>query len=586
MLAINEKSSTGLTAAPDSASGLARELERLSQAATNDRDFLNLFMRFTSDLVNASSVQGLRISETDRPQIFGSVPPSATEPGGEPSFELSKEVLNCSYVTKLPEASDQSSAAFLVPLRDQSAQPHSWLIVSLKAANPFAHAMSRERLELVCALYASMKNGGVVAGNQGDIEIANTLFADGPIDDKLKSFADAACIGLGVNEFIVAEISNASVKSLTFNGVGRPHSTSKTAAGVRKAIETASDESSLADTGSTHVSTRDGWHIAIVRDGTKSVFALATTEGLKHTTTGQQQLGEFAEKFCSALVNCTQETSVRSVLTASLSKLVRKKVAMSAVAGMIVCSLLPVSDELEVPFRVIANDHRIVTAPFDAVIERINVKVGQKVVVGASVLAMLATHDLDLRIASNKAKRESALTERSSARVASDPVRIKRAQLEVDIANAQISLLQYRKSLAQIKPQLSGVVVKSDVENQLGSMVKRGQSLFEIADVTRVKLELYIPDDKVLRIASGQEGRAALAALPGDAIPMSVVKVDPKSKTVGNRSVFVATGFLPQPGPGMRPGMEGLAKIDTGNTLLGWWLIRDAVNYIRHVFWI
>jgi hypothetical protein len=55
---------------------------------------------------------------------------------------------------------------------------------------------------------------------------------------------------------------------------------------------------------------------------------------------------------------------------------------------------------------------------------------------------------------------------------------------------------------------------------------------------------------------------------------------------VQGRNVFRAVARLDAPDPALRPGMEGWARIETGRTTWGAWLLREPVLWLRRWLWI
>ena len=83
----------------------------------------------------------------------------------------------------------------------------------------------------------------------------------------------------------------------------------------------------------------------------------------------------------------------------------------------------------------------------------------------------------------------------------------------------------------------------------------------------------------------GQRGRLALSALPDRPLPLRVERITPISSTAEGRNYFRVEAELEEPVAALRPGMEGIAKIDAGRRSLLWIWTHDLVDWLRLRLW-
>ena len=84
----------------------------------------------------------------------------------------------------------------------------------------------------------------------------------------------------------------------------------------------------------------------------------------------------------------------------------------------------------------------------------------------------------------------------------------------------------------------------------------------------------------------GQVGALVAVSHPGRPIRFVVEKINPVAEVSGNRNVFRVQARLLETELWMRPGMEGIAKVEVGRCRLGWIFSRSLVNWIRMKLWI
>ena len=120
----------------------------------------------------------------------------------------------------------------------------------------------------------------------------------------------------------------------------------------------------------------------------------------------------------------------------------------------------------------------------------------------------------------------------------------------------------------------------------LGSPVERGKTLFEIAPLDQYRVALRVDERELRFLAVGQHARLLLAGMPGDARSFTITQITPIAEAKEGRNEFRVEGTLDDPpGPGLRPGMEGVAKVETGLHGLVWVWTHAIVEWLRLTAW-
>jgi hypothetical protein len=261
----------------------------------------------------------------------------------------------------------------------------------------------------------------------------------------------------------------------------------------------------------------------------------------------------------------------------------------AAVAALLfgLAAVLPRPDEVVASFVAQPSVVHAVTAPFDGVLEASAARPGDPVSEG-EVLARLATRELALEIAAVRARAANDLREAAIARAAGQPAQEMIAELSARRAEAQRALLEHRLALAEIRSPAAGVILAGDLRRSLGQALTRGQTLFEIAAPDDLRAEILLPEARAHLVRPGQTGWLAPAADPGARIPVTIERVRPMAEVVQGRNVFRAIALLPEgtgEGP-LRPGAEGVARVEVGETTWLAWALRDAWTALRRVAWL
>jgi Barrel-sandwich domain of CusB or HlyD membrane-fusion/GAF domain len=241
--------------------------------------------------------------------------------------------------------------------------------------------------------------------------------------------------------------------------------------------------------------------------------------------------------------------------------------------------------KVDAPFIVEAQQGRVIAAPFDGYIKRVNVLPGDTVTAGQTVLAQMETAELRLRRASLVAEHLRYLKEADLARRENKVVEIQIAQHQADKVAADIDEIDYWLSRADIVPEVSGVVVEGDLKRSEGQAVSKGDMMFEVAQLDDLRARLEVSEDRIADVAEGMTGDLATAAQPGAYLRFEVERIEPMAQVKEQKNVFGVRVRLLEPTDRLKPGMAGVAKIDAGKRSYAWIWTRQAVNWLRMKLW-
>ncbi len=253
-------------------------------------------------------------------------------------------------------------------------------------------------------------------------------------------------------------------------------------------------------------------------------------------------------------------------------------------ALLLVSSMVPLSYRIGAPARIEGAVQRVVAAPFDGFLQRAHVRPGDTVKAG-DLLVEMADQDLTLE----RRRWESALNQQQNAYAAA-LARADRAQFVIshgkaEEAQSQLTLVRQQLSRTRLLAPIDGVVIKGDLRQALGSPVQRGEALLVLAPRDEYRLIVEVDERDVAGVKPGQSGQLVLASLPSDPLPMTIERVTPVSNVRDGRNVFEVEALLPSAHLDLRPGLQGIAKIDAGRRSLMWIWTHRIVDRLRILWW-
>lgn len=256
-------------------------------------------------------------------------------------------------------------------------------------------------------------------------------------------------------------------------------------------------------------------------------------------------------------------------------------------AGLGVTLLLagvPVTYRIGAPARLEGAVQRVLAAPADGYLHAIEARPGDEVKAG-QVLVALAQQDLLLQ--SRKWEAELAQHENSAAAALAraDRAQYALARARAGEAEAQLELARAELARSRITAPIDGIVIKGDLTQSIGAPVKRGDVLLTLAPRDAFRLIIEVDEREIGDLVPGQRGQLALSALPGDRLGFTVTRAIPIAVTHDGRNAFEVEAALDQPPAGLRPGLQGVAKIDAGSRPLGWIATHRVGEWLQMALW-
>jgi len=219
--------------------------------------------------------------------------------------------------------------------------------------------------------------------------------------------------------------------------------------------------------------------------------------------------------------------------------------------------------------RLEGRAQRAIVAGIDGYISEALARAGDTLEAGA-LMGRLDDRDLALERRNAEGRRAQLVREYREAVALHDRSGASILNAELEQADAEMALIDAQLARTELIAPFEGVVVKGDLSQSLGSPVERGTVLFEIAPLDGYRIILEVDERDISHVAVGQTGRLALTALPNDPLSLTVRRILPVSVPEEGRNYFRVEAQLNASPKGLRPGMEGVAKIDVGSRRRGW----------------
>jgi RND family efflux transporter MFP subunit len=227
---------------------------------------------------------------------------------------------------------------------------------------------------------------------------------------------------------------------------------------------------------------------------------------------------------------------------------------------------------------------RVLVAPFDGYVAGAAHRAGDVVKEGA-VLATLDQRDLRLEYYRWQSQQSQYARQYQEALAKHDRAQASIVLAQVQQAEAQMNLLAEQLQRTQVAAPFDGLVVSGDLHQSLGASVKRGQTLFEVSPLDAYRIVLEVPEGEIGNVQAGQQGALLLSSLPGEEYAFKVSMVTPVVISKEGRSFFRVEALLERRSERLRPGMEGLAKIEAGRRNLFWIATHRMFDWLRLTLW-
>ncbi|ASJ75349.1 efflux RND transporter periplasmic adaptor subunit [Granulosicoccus antarcticus] len=246
--------------------------------------------------------------------------------------------------------------------------------------------------------------------------------------------------------------------------------------------------------------------------------------------------------------------------------------------------LWPVPHRISARALIEAQDLQVLVAPQAGFIASSHARAGDRVSKG-QLLATLDDRDLTLAVGKWHSEANKNDQARDLALASRDRVELARLRADATRIEAEQLLVDRQLSRAQLRAPFDGVVLSGDLSQQLGSSVVQGDTLFTVGSSDAYRLILDVDERDVGLVKPGQATRVRLAAQPNRIWEATIEAVLPVATSTDEGNVFQVPAQLNNKTDAIRPGMEGVAKLQVGTQSLAWVYTRRLRESVKIWLW-
>lgn len=254
-----------------------------------------------------------------------------------------------------------------------------------------------------------------------------------------------------------------------------------------------------------------------------------------------------------------------------------RKTLMMCAAALLVLVVGALLLTIRIPYtvggesEVVPRDKTMAFVKTEGLVKSILVKEGSEVAQGQT-LAVLDSTELDHEIKTLERKLEILTQQMVLLRRESgvDPSKLAErnlVRLKRSSAAEELTFLKWRKQFLEVKAPVSGIVVTKEIDSFIGKRFKAGEPFCEIAEPGQLWVNIYVPEDKISLVRTGQVGFVYLNSNPTKGYHIRIAQTAYVAEVLprlGN--VFIARGPFPDAPSFVKVGMKGIGKIQTEKT--------------------
>jgi multidrug resistance efflux pump len=199
-----------------------------------------------------------------------------------------------------------------------------------------------------------------------------------------------------------------------------------------------------------------------------------------------------------------------------------------------------------------------------------------------------------IRVVSETSDREADLKARELAEAESElklmragnrPEQIRQVEADVEKLANQVEILDQELGKTELRAPIAGVIATPFIERKLNQHLDPGEELVRIVDLSRVTIEMQIPEKELSEVRPGNPITMKARSLPSANFEGRVDFIAPVAQTVNEQQTVVVRSELDNPERLLKPDMTGVAKIYCGERRIFDLATRRIIRWIRTEFW-
>lgn len=267
-----------------------------------------------------------------------------------------------------------------------------------------------------------------------------------------------------------------------------------------------------------------------------------------------------------------------------------------ALAGILFVSLYTTTYRIGAEAVLEPREKRVISSPLDGVIAELGrgadgrpLEPGDTVRAG-DLLVKLDDTEWELSAIDARQKIAQAELEAAAARAEGDRGKVERALAQKERAEAELRIYEYRVAKSEIRAPIDGTILGGRLRERIGGAVKLGDPLMEIAPLDEMIAVARVDERDIAMVTRAFEegkglGEIATKGRPTDPVGLTIERIVPLSEAKDGKNAYEVRAKLERVEPWMRPGMEGLARLDTQRHSLLWIGTRRIYETVRMWLW-
>lgn len=261
-----------------------------------------------------------------------------------------------------------------------------------------------------------------------------------------------------------------------------------------------------------------------------------------------------------------------------------KAVTASVLVLTVLLVLLPIEYRVSAKTVIEGEVQRVAAAPFEGFVGAAYVRAGDTVKADQP-LAQLDDRELRIEEARWSSERDQYENRLREAMANHDLTAVQVVGAQLRQASAQLALVNEKIARARLIAPFDGIVVSGDLSQQIGAPVEAGKKLFEIAPLNSYRIILQVDEREIRHVQMDQAGRLVMTGIVGEPMDFRVAKVTPVATAQEGKNFFRVEAALADPSLRLRPGMEGIGKIEVGSHSLWWVLTHSFTDWLILILW-
>ncbi len=263
-----------------------------------------------------------------------------------------------------------------------------------------------------------------------------------------------------------------------------------------------------------------------------------------------------------------------------------KLLMVTGVLAMVALSLPLATFRISAPAHVEGLVQRTLTSPENSYIKDVLVRPGDSVEKGQT-LVTLENKELELREQELHSKLEQLEAKYGSALASRDRTQLAVIAGEMEETRANLKLVRQQLSRSTIVSPFAGQIIEGDLTQSLGAPVKRGDVLMVLAPLGEYRVIFDVRDSDISELDLNQHAELALTSDPSQRYPLEIRRISPMAKVKDGQNVFEVEARLPDSSAQtrLRPGLEGLVKVEVEKRSPLWITLRGVLNWLDFQLW-